>query len=122
MRSWMPSDACSTGRRPRRPETPAHREARDARSGRCRTTADGRRTVAGLLALQGLVFLGNLALEPAHRLAQLETADRVTREINLRIHRKVNSLVDISFFESPRFYDLLQRAQQEAGWRPTGMM
>src|SRR5919109_2697531 len=79
-------------------------------------------TVGGLLALQGLVFLGNLALEPAQRLAQLETADRVTREINVRIHRKVNSLVDISFFESPRFYDLLQRAQQEAGWRPTGMM
>ena len=75
-----------------------------------------------LLALQATVALANQTFDPATRLVQQELTDHVSRQINLQVLRKANSLADISFFESPRFYDMLQRAQQDAAWRPTNML
>jgi ATP-binding cassette, subfamily B, bacterial len=78
--------------------------------------------VLELIVLKGLVNVASSALEPAVRLVHLQLADYLTRDINTRILRKANSLVDVSFFESPRFYDFLQRAENEASYRPLGML
>jgi ATP-binding cassette, subfamily B, bacterial len=78
--------------------------------------------VMGLVALLAIVrIIGNLA-EPAGRFVSLQLADHLTRDLNSRILRKANSLVDISFFENPRFYDLLQRAENQASYRPIAML
>lgn len=74
--------------------------------------------IVTLLGVQTLVMLLSWLLEPAKGLVHRELADLFTREITLRILRKATSLVNLEFFESPRFFDMLQRAQQEAGWRP----
>ena len=36
--------------------------------------------------------------------------------------RKANSFVDIAMFENPKYYDLLQKAQQDASHRPLGLI
>jgi ATP-binding cassette subfamily B protein len=78
--------------------------------------------VVRLLLLQALITLASQTLDPCGRLLQEQLGDHLTRNTTLRILRKSNALVDLSFFESPRFYDLLQRAQSDAGWRPLGML
>ena len=78
--------------------------------------------VLTLLAGVGVLTLLSQAMDPATRLVQQELTDHVTRGIQMHILRKSNSLVDIAFFESPRFHDLLQRAQQDANWRPIQML
>jgi ATP-binding cassette, subfamily B, bacterial len=78
--------------------------------------------VVVLVILKAAVNLASGAIEPAVRLIRLQLADYLTRDINNRILRKANSLVDISFFESPRFYDFLQRAENESSYRPLGML
>jgi ATP-binding cassette subfamily B protein len=78
--------------------------------------------VLSLLGLMGLLRLASNALEPTSRLVHQQLGDFLTRDINLRILHKANSLTDISFFESPKFYDFLQRAQNEAGSRPINML
>ena len=77
---------------------------------------------AGLAVLAGVVALAGNALDPAAALVQQQLGDHLTREVNRRVLRKANSLVDVSFFESPRFYDFLQRAQNEAAFRPVQML
>jgi ATP-binding cassette subfamily B protein len=47
--------------------------------------------------------------------AQTET---VTDHLSDVIHLKSSSL-GLSYFEDPHYYDMLHRAQEEAGWRPT---
>jgi ATP-binding cassette subfamily B protein len=84
--------------------------------------AGGDGTVAGLAVLAGAVALAGNALDPAAALVQQQLGDHLTREVNRRVLRKANSLADISFFESPRFYDFLQRAQNEAAFRPVQML
>ncbi len=78
--------------------------------------------VAKLVVLFALVSLVSQALQPAARLVQAELSSHLTRAITIRILRKANSFVDLSFFESPRFFDFLQRAQNEAGYRPLNMV
>ena len=75
-----------------------------------------------LIILFGMVTLASQALQPATQLVQAQLGDYLTRTVNVRILRKANSLVDLSFFESPTFYDFLQRAQHEAGYRPMSML
>ena len=77
---------------------------------------------AGLAVLAGAVALAGNALDPAAALVQQQLGDHLTREVNRRVLRKANSLADVSFFESPRFYDFLQRAQNEAAFRPVQML
>jgi ATP-binding cassette subfamily B protein len=78
--------------------------------------------VAVLVALAGVVALAGNALDPASALVHQQLGDHLTREVNQRILRKANGLADVSFFESPRFYDFLQRAQNEASFRPVQML
>ncbi len=47
--------------------------------------------------------------------AQTET---VTDHLADIIHAK-SAALDLSYFEDPHYYDMLHRAQEEAGWRPT---
>jgi ATP-binding cassette subfamily B protein len=47
--------------------------------------------------------------------AQTQT---VTDHLGDIIHTR-SAALDLSHFEDPRYYDMLHRAQQEAGWRPT---
>ncbi|RPJ52614.1 MAG: ABC transporter ATP-binding protein, partial [Acidobacteria bacterium] len=47
--------------------------------------------------------------------AQTET---VTDHLSDVIHEK-SAALDLSYFEDPHYHDMLHRAQEEAGWRPT---
>ncbi|MBY0551520.1 MAG: ABC transporter ATP-binding protein/permease [Candidatus Obscuribacterales bacterium] len=78
--------------------------------------------VIPLLCLFALVQLLAGCIEPTVRLVHQTLSDILTCDINTRIMRKANSLVDISVFENPKFYDALQRAQNEAGHRPMMML
>jgi ABC-type siderophore export system fused ATPase/permease subunit len=79
-------------------------------------------TVLWLLGVQGLVSLGSQVAEPARRVLEQELSDHVVRDVSRRILRKANDMADISLFESPRFYDLLQRAQGHASYRAPWML
>lgn len=76
-------------------------------------------TVIGLMALVRIA-LG--IFEPTRRFLQAELGDLLSRDINLKILQKVNSFPDITLFETPEYYDKLQKAQQEAGYRPLQML
>lgn len=78
--------------------------------------------VIPLLLMFALVQLLAGCIEPTVRLVHQTLSDILTCDINTRIMRKANSLVDISVFETPKFYDALQRAQNEAGHRPMMML
>lgn len=79
-------------------------------------------SVLELVVILGLVSIVNQALAPALQFVQAELTDHFAREIDTRIINKANSLVDISLFENPKFYDLLQKAQSEASSRPVAML
>lgn len=79
-------------------------------------------TLVSLLGLAILLRLTDHLIDPAAALIQRQLGDHLSREIQTRILRKANSLQDLSHFENPRFYDALERAQQEAGWRPAGTL
>ena len=59
------------------------------------------------------------ALWPVASFAWVQLSDHVTRALHDLIMSKANSFRGIAFFESPRFFDLLQRAQSQATSRPT---
>ncbi len=48
--------------------------------------------------------------------------DKLTRDINLLLMDKVNSMLDISILENPRFYDQLQRIQNDLTYKPVQMI
>jgi len=64
----------------------------------------------------GLGVLGTL-LGRGGQLAQELLRDLLSNRINETIIEKALTL-DLSFYENPAFYDMLQRAQREAGFRP----
>jgi ATP-binding cassette, subfamily B, bacterial len=81
--------------------------------------------VAGILFLLGLMGAAELLsglMQPALAYVSQELTDLLGRDINTLILRKANSFVDITMFETPKFYDLLQSAQREGGYRPTNMI
>lgn len=83
------------------------------------------RVVPSVLPLLGLFAAVQLVagcIEPTVRLVHQTLSDILTCDINTRIMKKANSLTDISVFETPKFYDALQRAQNEAGHRPMMML
>ncbi|HEU5318465.1 MAG TPA: ABC transporter ATP-binding protein [Chloroflexota bacterium] len=69
----------------------------------------------GVAALSGV-------LEPTATRVQLQLGDQLSREMQTRILTKANSLADVSYFENPAFYDALQRAQNDAGYRPLNVL
>ena len=80
---------------------------------------------AYLLVLVGLRWLLHVleqSLSPTSNLVQAQLADRLVREISVRIQRKANSFADISYFEDPKFHDSLQRAQNESRRRPVNVL
>lgn len=61
-------------------------------------------------------------LSPLFHYVQQELSSYLTRDINLKILKKANSLQDLTTFETPEFYDLLSKAQGEASHRPIQML
>ncbi len=77
----------------------------------------GLRSVLPAVALAlALGLLGTL-LGRGGQLAQELLRDLLSNRINETIIEQALTL-DLSFYENPRFYDMLQRAQREAGFRP----
>ena len=58
---------------------------------------------------------------PVDRFFESELGDKLANQINEMILRKSSSFVDIQFFESAQFYDMLQTAQN-TGHRPMQML
>ncbi len=68
-------------------------------------------------AIQGV---GSLLTTLSNIIQQL-LQERMSVTVQMLIMEKANTL-DLAFFEDARFYDTLQRAQNEASSRPTGMV
>ncbi len=80
--------------------------------------------VAQLTALVVLAFTIALAGQILNSLAQVSQdilRDLLGQRINTMIIEKATTL-DLSYYETPAFYNMLQRAQQEANYRPLSML
>lgn len=84
--------------------------------------AAGGPIVSRLVGLWIAVAILGAALPAPTSYAWQQLGDHVMRLVNQRILAKANSLHDLAFFESPRFYDLLLRAQQQANRVPIAMV
>ncbi|HEX6540126.1 MAG TPA: hypothetical protein VF040_00085, partial [Ktedonobacterales bacterium] len=73
--------------------------------------------VAAQFGIQGLSSLLNTLSNITQQLLQ----EKVSQQVQLMVMEKANTL-DLAFFEDATFYDALQRAQNEAATRPTGMI
>src|SRR5687767_10014150 len=62
------------------------------------------------------------AIWPVTSFAWQQLSDHLTRALHGLIMSKANSLRGIAFFESPRFFDLLQRASNQANFRPINIV
>ncbi len=80
-----------------------------------------RNTVLGLVALQFGVFIGSALLNTVRNINQQALQELTARRVQLLLMDHANRL-DLSFFENPEFYDKLQEAQREAGYRPVNMV
>ncbi|UFP93511.1 ABC transporter ATP-binding protein [Gloeobacter morelensis] len=75
----------------------------------------------GLVGLElGLLVL-SAAVQTAGSILQEVFGEKLTFQINERILRKADAL-ELAYFEDSKFYDALQRAQREAGYRPLGLL
>lgn len=72
----------------------------------------------GLLALVGLL---TAAARAGNQLAVEAQGHLVTDHVVERVHEKSVEL-DLAYYEDPRFFDTLHRAQREAPSRPTGIL
>src|ERR1700684_4335717 len=72
--------------------------------------------------MMALADLLSGAASPAFSFVSQELGDLLSRDINTLILQKANSFVDITMFENPKFYDLLQRAQRESSHRPMSLI
>ena len=79
-------------------------------------------TIVTLLVLRALYQALNAANGAPARYFWQQLGDHVTREVERVILNKANSFKGIGFFESPRFFDLLQRAQSQAASRPMTLL
>jgi ATP-binding cassette subfamily B protein len=77
--------------------------------------------VVELVLLQLGVVLGTSLLQTVRNINQQALQELTARRVQLMIMKHANRL-DLSFFENPAFYDSLQQAQREAGYRPVGMV
>jgi len=74
--------------------------------------------VLWILAAAGAVaILEVVARSLAAYVAEAQT-ETVTDHLSDVIHEK-SAALDLSYFEDPHYHDMLHRAQEEAGWRPT---
>ena len=77
--------------------------------------------VVELVALQFALLAGSSLLQTVSNINQQALQELTARRVQLMLMRHANKL-DLSFFENPAFYDSLQQAQTEAGYRPTQMV
>ncbi|HTN70592.1 MAG TPA: ABC transporter ATP-binding protein, partial [Methylomirabilota bacterium] len=79
------------------------------------------KTIFIYLAIELALFLLNTALNHSRRLIQqliqLQLANRIRGEI---IHKAL--ALDLAFFEHPEFYDRLQNARRESGYKPVDLI
>jgi ATP-binding cassette, subfamily B, bacterial len=64
---------------------------------------------------------GSSLLQTLRNINQQQLQELTANRVQLMLMRHANRL-DLSFFEDPKFYDSLQQAQREAGFRPLGMV
>jgi ATP-binding cassette subfamily B protein len=81
----------------------------------------GKAMLAFYLALGLGVVLLNRALDQVGRFLEELMRLRLAQLIQTRILERATAL-DMTFYETPAFYDKLQRAQREAGFRPYSIM
>ncbi|WP_287128461.1 ABC transporter ATP-binding protein [Candidatus Cyanaurora vandensis] len=75
----------------------------------------------GLVGLELVLLVLLAVVQTSNSILQEVFGEKLTFQINERILMKANSL-DLSYFEDPTFYDALQRAQREAGYRPLSLL
>jgi ATP-binding cassette subfamily B protein len=74
-----------------------------------------------LVLIQFGLAAGSSLLQTVRNINQQALQELTARRIQLMLMQHANRL-DLSFFEDPQFYDTLQQAQREAGYRPTAMV
>jgi ATP-binding cassette, subfamily B, bacterial len=79
------------------------------------------RTVFVYLILELALFLLNTALNQARRLIQQLIQLQLANRIRGKIIQKALTL-DLAFFEHPDFYDRLQNARRESGYKPVDLI
>jgi ATP-binding cassette subfamily B protein len=77
--------------------------------------------VVVLVLIQFGLAAGSSLLQTIRNINQQALQELTARRIQLMLMQHANRL-DLSFFENPEFYDTLQQAQREAGYRPTAMV
>jgi ATP-binding cassette subfamily B protein len=86
------------------------------------TAVGGKAGVMLLLLLGAGLTLLHFLIDPSMWVCQENLADALTRDINLMLLNKANSFVDIAMFETPEFYDKLETAQRQAGYKPINVL
>lgn len=79
-------------------------------------------TIATALVLITLAWFITEIARPIEEYCREQLNDLLTRDINLLLMDKVNSIVDISILETPKFYDRLQRIQNDLMYKPVQMV
>lgn len=79
-------------------------------------------TLSVALVLMGFSWFANESLAPTLTYCSEQLNDYLSRDINLMIMDKVNSIVDIAILENPKFYDQLQRVQNDLAYKPIQML
>ena len=79
------------------------------------------RTVFYYLVLELVLFLLSTALNHSRRLIQQLIQLQLANRIRAEIIRKALTL-DLSFFEHPDYYDRLQNARREGGYKPVELI
>jgi ATP-binding cassette subfamily B protein len=77
--------------------------------------------VIELVVLQFGLLAGTSLLQTVRNINQQALQELTARRVQLMVMEHSNRL-DLSFYENPTFYDALQQAQSEAGFRPTQMV
>src|SRR5215208_4052700 len=83
--------------------------------------AEHTRTVFIYLIVELILFLLSASLSQARRLIQQLIQLRLANRIRADIIRKALTL-DLAHFEHPEFYDRLQNARREGGYKPTELI
>ena len=78
--------------------------------------------VVGLLVARAIYQVVNAASGAPVRYFWQQLSDHVTRDVERRILAKANAFRGLAFFESPRFFDLLHRAQNQSATRPINIV
>ncbi|MFB3854435.1 MAG: ABC transporter ATP-binding protein [Vicinamibacterales bacterium] len=76
------------------------------------------RPVIVLLAVAGCVALLEVLARSAASFVSEAQTQTVTDHLSDLVHEQA-VMLDLSHYEDPRYYDMLHRAKEEAGWRPT---